>query len=166
MCEVMSNGTMSERKSRRLRLMGITMGAGLTLLFGAMAALLAGLAEAPSMMLVLSALAFLAVGFVALRLRSGEQPVEPAIGAASTVLLISLVQLWLTPELTEDLQTTQVAISLLISVVFAFTLTWVGGVLGYRSRMRATDPNAPPPRASRKAHPLDRMGPSSQPLSR
>jgi hypothetical protein len=143
------------------------MGAGLTLLFGAVAALLAGLAKAPSMMLVLSAIAFLAVGFVALRLRRGAEPVEPAIGAASTVLLISLAQLWLTPELTEDLQTSQVAVSLLISVLFAFTLTWVGGVLGYRSRMRAIDPNAHVhPRASRKAHPLDGMGPSSQPLSR
>lgn len=165
--EVMSNGTMSETRPLRLRLLGVTLGAGLTLLFGALAALLASFAGAPSTLLLLSAVAFLAVGFVTLRLRKAALPVDPAIGAASTVLLISLLQLWLAPELAQDLAATQVAISLLISVLFAFALTWVGGVLGYRSRMRATAPGARiHPRASSEARPLDGIGPSSQPAPR
>lgn len=161
---VMSNPTMNEIKPRRRRLLGIMMGAGLTLLFGAVAAMLASLAEAPSVMLFLSATAFLAAGFVALRLMKAAQPIEPAIGATVTVLLISLLQLGLTPGLTEGLTAAQVMISLLVSLVFAFSLVWVGGVFGYRSRLRASAPTAHvPPRASGETRAMDRLGPSSRP---
>jgi hypothetical protein len=161
---VMSNETMSEVKARVL---AIAMGAGLTLLFGVIAAMLASLAAAPSVMLFLSAAAFLGAGFVTLLLRSPARPIEPAIGAAAAVLLISLFQLWLTPEITQDLTASQVGTSLVVSAVFAFSLAWVGGVLGYRSRMRSGPRSTQVSRrAAGEAPVADRMGPSSQPAPR
>jgi hypothetical protein len=160
----MPNETMSEVKARVL---AIAMGAGLTLLFGVVAAMLASLAAVPSVMLFLSAAAFLGAGFITLRLRGPARPIEPAIGAAAAVLLISLFQLWLTPEITQDLTARQVGISLVVSAVFAFGLAWVGGVLGYRSRMRSGPRSTQVSRrASGDAPVVDRMGPSSQPAPR
>lgn len=168
MLEAMSKVTMSQRNSPRgMGLQGVALGAGLTLLFGALALFIANVAQAPAVMLLLSAAAFVAAGFVALRLGGAGFPLEPAIGAALTVLSISLIELWVTPELTSSLEARQIAISLLVSVLFAFNLAWLGGVLGQRRRLRVLAKNAE--LASRRVsepRAIDRFGPGSQPAPR
>jgi hypothetical protein len=138
-------------------------------MFGGFAAFLASFLAAPTAMLVLSVLAFVAVGFVTLRLSRGGRPLEPAIGAASAVLVISLIQIALTPELTSDVETRQILVSLLVSVLFAFNLGWLGGLIAQRVPQR---PSASRPWSSLEPRNPGRLdqnigpGPTSQPAPR
>jgi len=166
----MANALLNEHR-RRLHPLDILLAAGLTLVFGSASALLASAAPAPVLMLLSLVVAFLAVGVVTLRLRSSAQPLDAGIGAACAVLIVSSLQLWLTPELSNGLAVRQIAVSLLASVLFAFSLAWVGGLLGRRRHPEAT-PSRPasvsrlapePPSASRR---LGAQGPISQPAPR
>lgn len=165
----MANEPLNE--ARRLHPVGMLLAAGLTLMFGSVSAVLASAAQAPSLMLLSSVLAFLAVGFVTLRLRSSARPLDAAIGAAGTMLLVSSLQLAFAPELREEVPSRQIAVSLVVSVLFAFGLSWVGGLLAHRrhpgaspSRPWATSrlaPDRPSPSGRFRA-----QGPSSQPAPR
>ena len=166
----MANVLLNDHR-RPLNPFGILLAAGLTLVFGSISALLASAAQAPMLMLLSSVVAFVAVGVVTLRLRSSAQPLDAAVGAAGAVLIVSSLQLWLTPELSNEVPVRQIAISLVASVLFAFSLAWVGGLLGRRrppepspSRPASVSRLAPErPSASRG---LGGQGPISQPAPR
>jgi len=169
MFERMANQSIIEPRDRaRVRFRGILLAAGLTLMFGGLSAFLASFVATPLATLLLSVVAFLAVGFVTLRLSSGGRALEPAIGAATAVLVISLIQIAWTPELTNDVSMRQIVISLIVSVLFAFNLAWLGGLIAQRVPQR---PSASRPWSSLEPRNQSRdqnigPGPTSQPAPR
>lgn len=164
----MANPSISEQKPR-VHFTGILLAAGLTLIFGGLAAVVAATSQAPAMMLLLSAMAFLAVGFATLRFRSSGQPLEAAIGAGGAVLVISLLQVAFSPELTAEVPMRQIVISLAVSVLFAFNLAWLGGLFGRSTRRLGSSTEAWPRHEAPERTPSRRFGaqgPTSQPAPR
>jgi hypothetical protein len=152
---------------QQLHPIGMLLAAGLTLVFGSASALLANTAQPPILMLLSSVVAFVAVGFLTLRLKSSAQPIDAAIGAAGTVLLVSSLQLWLAPELSNEFSGGQIATSLFASVLFAFSLAWLGGLLGRRrSAEGSSSASRLAPEQSSASQRLGVQGPSSQPAPR
>lgn len=134
----MSYRTMRERHGALMReRRGVLVGAALTLAFGGLATLVASLVQSAGTMLVLSVLGLIAAGLATSWIRPAAHPLEPAVGAGAAILLFSLVQIALTPQLRDELGWGQIATSLLVSVLFAFSLAWIGALIGHRHRLRS-----------------------------
>jgi hypothetical protein len=130
-------------RTKTLRWQNILIGFALTIALVMVAALIGSLIPAPAAALVLVAVAFLGVGALTMRLRPASKPSEPAIGAALLVLLLSILQLTIVPGPMRELPLGQVALSVVLSIAFAFSLAWLGARIAARGGMAAPRQDVP-----------------------
>lgn len=131
----MAKPTFDTRRPRsKLHWSGLLIAAGLTLALTAIAAVIASLIQQPAAVLLLTLATFFGVGYITPRFRSEPNPLEPALGAALTMLVLSTVQLLAGPPAVEGATTVQIVISVAFTVLLAFSLAWLGARLSIRNR--------------------------------
>lgn len=133
----------ARRPRTKVHWSGLLIAAGLTLALTAIAAVIASLVQQPAAVLLLTLVTFFAVGYITPRFRNEPNPLEPALGAALTMLVLSAVQLLAGPPAVEGATTAQILISVLFTVLLAFSLAWLGARLSIRNR-RETMPLSRP----------------------
>lgn len=116
---------------------GILLGAGLSALLMFVAGMLGSLVRVPSAVLLIAAATFLGAGALTERIRPGTNPLAPGIGAAISTAVLSLIPLAFSPETRAAFTPGRLALSLLLSVLFAFALAWAGArLLAHRGENR------------------------------
>ena len=122
---------------------GILVGGGLAIAFMFVASMIGAFIRVPAAALLIAAVAFLAVGMLTLRIRPGTNPLSPAIGAAVATAILSFFPILFSPETAEALTPGQIAISVIVSLLFAFSLAWIGARL-----MQQRERDELPPRSA------------------
>lgn len=132
----MANGT-TLKHTAPLSWQNVIIAFGLCIALVLIAALIGSLVPAPAVALLLAAIAFVCAGLLTMRVRVGAKPAEPAIAAALLVLLLSLAQVAIAPETMQQLTTGQIVLSVVMSLIFAAALAWLGARLGARGGIGA-----------------------------
>ena len=123
---------------------GALVGSGLAIALTFVASTLAALIPVPALALLVAAAAFLGVGMLTLRLRPGTAPIASATGAAAATFVLSFFPILFSAETTQLLTRGQIAISVIVSILFEFSLTWIGARLMSQLDRERTPPGSAP----------------------
>ena len=133
----------SPRSSSAIDWPGILLGAGLAALLMFVAGMLGSFIRVPTAVLLLAAATFLGAGALTERIRPATHPIAPGIGAAIATAVLSLIPLAFSPETRAAFTPGRLALSLLLSVLFAFALAWMGARLMTHRGERRGDKGPP-----------------------